>query len=123
MRQLGGWVRGNHGLLMIICCVVPMALLAAIFAFRVPLDAIGLFAIMLLCPVMHLLMMRGMGHGEHQQQGSSHNEAATSQKPGSVKVEKELILAGGKSGEATLNNLQIQATEKLGVNGNNDRAS
>lgn len=67
--------KGNHTLLMVVCCVVPMALLAAIFLFNVPISTIGLFAVVLLCPLMHLFMMRSMGHG-HQQAGC-HDDART----------------------------------------------
>ncbi len=65
-------IKGNHALLMIICCVVPMALLAAIFVFNVPIGTVGLFLIMLACPLMHVFMMRGMGHGDQHQGASCH---------------------------------------------------
>lgn len=67
MNQLGSWFRNNHVLLMAIGCVLPLGILAAIFVFNLPLGTVGLFAIVLLCPLMHLLMMRGMGHGDHGQ--------------------------------------------------------
>ncbi|MCL5960212.1 MAG: DUF2933 domain-containing protein [Chloroflexi bacterium] len=66
MNDIARLFKGNHTLLMVICCVVPMAFLAAVFVFNVPLGTIGTFAILMLCPLMHLFMMKGMGHGDQQ---------------------------------------------------------
>lgn len=71
--RVGGINR--HALLMIACCAVPLALIAAVTLFRIDLGGIGYWAILLLCPLMHLFMMRGMHnhgadracHGEGQQ--------------------------------------------------------
>ncbi len=66
MNQLTGWLRNNHMLLMVIGCGLPLIVLAAIYVFNVPLGSVALVGVMLLCPLMHLFMMRGMGHGNHQ---------------------------------------------------------
>ncbi|TKJ29585.1 MAG: hypothetical protein CEE40_07955 [Chloroflexi bacterium B3_Chlor] len=50
----------------VLCSLLPLAAIVAIWVLGVPLDSVLLFAIVLLCPLGHLLMMRG-GH----QQGSS----------------------------------------------------
>ncbi len=70
-------IRGNHALLMVICCAVPMALLAAVFVFNVDIGSVGLFLIMLACPLMHVFMMKGMGHGDHQKGASCHGGTTT----------------------------------------------
>lgn len=72
MTEIIRSLRGNHALLMVICCAVPLALLAAVFVFNVPIGTVGLFVIMLACPLMHVFMMRGMGHGDHQKGASCH---------------------------------------------------
>jgi hypothetical protein len=53
----------KHTLLMVLGCGLPMAALAAIFLFQVQVSTVLLVAILLLCPLLHLLMMRD--HGSH----------------------------------------------------------
>ena len=52
----------KHALLMLACCLVPLAILGVVLTSGVNLGGYLPFAIMLLCPLMHILMMRGMGH-------------------------------------------------------------
>jgi hypothetical protein len=64
---------------MLACCLIPLGLLAAVMLFNVDLGSVGLFAIVLLCPLLHILMMRGMrhDHGHTTQVGQScHQEVA-----------------------------------------------
>ena len=57
----------KHLILMAIGCLLPLAALAAIFIFQVEVSTLLLFGLFLLCPAMHLLMMRDhMGHGPQQ---------------------------------------------------------
>lgn len=54
----------KHLMLMVIGCLLP---LAAIFIFQVQVSTVLLLGLVLLCPAMHLLLMRGhMSHGAHQ---------------------------------------------------------
>lgn len=56
----------KHALLMILGCLFPIVALAAIFLFQVQVNTIILVAILLLCPILHLLMMRDhAGHTPH----------------------------------------------------------
>ncbi len=53
----------KHGLLILACCLVPLAAWAAIFTFRIPTDAVLLVGLTLFCPLSHLAMMKFMlGH-------------------------------------------------------------
>lgn len=52
---------GNkHLLIMILCCLAPIAALAAISILKIPLTTALTVALVLLCPLGHLLLMRGM---------------------------------------------------------------
>lgn len=57
----------SHMLLMLLCCLVPIGLIAVVAIFGISLGALTPylpFAIVLLCPVLMFFMMRGMGHKE-----------------------------------------------------------
>ena len=55
-------VSAKHLLIMLACCLIPLGLLGAVLFLNVDLGSFGLVAIMLLCPLLHVFMMRGMGH-------------------------------------------------------------
>jgi uncharacterized membrane protein len=55
----------KHVLLMVLCCLIPLVGLAAISIFRIPANTVIYTGLALLCPVMHLLMMRIMTHHDH----------------------------------------------------------
>lgn len=48
----------KHLLLMVIGCIVPILALAAVFLFQIPIGTVFLFGLFLLCPALHLWMMR-----------------------------------------------------------------
>lgn len=61
----------KHLLIMLACCLLPIAGIVVVAGFNVPLGTVGTFAFLLICPLGHLLMMRSMGHKEHHQNTSS----------------------------------------------------
>lgn len=57
----------HHFWLMLLCCLIPIVALGAIFLFTIPVNTVLLVGIFLLCPILHLWMMKGMvghAHGE-----------------------------------------------------------
>jgi hypothetical protein len=65
----------KHLLIMLACCLIPLAGLVAITVFRVPTSSVVYFGLILLCPALHLLMMRGMTHppGPERSEGVGHD--------------------------------------------------
>jgi len=52
-------IKKNHALAMILCCGIPIVGIMALSFFGI-LGSWGYYALILVCPVGHLLMMRGM---------------------------------------------------------------
>ena len=55
-------MKRSHWILMLLCCLIPLAGIAAIVLFRVPTSSVLYFALVLMCPLLHLVMMRSMRH-------------------------------------------------------------
>ena len=55
----------KHALIMALCCLMPLALLAVLWAMGVS-ESYLVFGVILLCPILHIVMMRGMHKsGDH----------------------------------------------------------
>jgi hypothetical protein len=48
---------------MLLCCLIPLAAIGGLFLFQVEITPGIWFGIMLLCPVLHLVMMKFMMQG------------------------------------------------------------
>ncbi len=76
---------GKHMLLMAICCLVPLLIIVAVGTFGLslgPLQGLVPFAAALMCPLMMIFMMRGMGsmgHGAEGDHSHHHVDALRSQ--------------------------------------------
>ena len=74
-------MKKSHMWMMILCCLIPVAGLAAVYFFQIPLSKVVFFGIMLICPISHLLMMKFMGHDhsspEQHSQHQHHSGAVT----------------------------------------------
>jgi predicted Na+-dependent transporter len=69
----------RHALIMLACCLIPLVALGAIFIFKVPVNNVLYFGLVLLCPVLHLLMMGSMLKHDHNEHQAQHHEVAQPQ--------------------------------------------
>lgn len=53
---------GGHPWWMMALCLLPIAAIAAISLLQVPVSSVLWIGLLLLCPLTHVFMMRGMGH-------------------------------------------------------------
>jgi hypothetical protein len=59
--------KGKHLWLMVLGCLAPIATLGAIFLFNISISTTLLAGLILLCPLLHLWMMRGGGHAHDEE--------------------------------------------------------
>jgi len=55
-------INKNHALMMILCCGIPLVGIMALSSLGI-LGSWGYYALILLCPLGHIFMMRGMHSG------------------------------------------------------------
>ncbi|MDO8725892.1 MAG: DUF2933 domain-containing protein [Candidatus Methanoperedens sp.] len=58
----GFFSRHKHTLMMVLGCLIPLLILGILWVAGVSQNILS-FGILLLCPIMHLLMMKNMNHG------------------------------------------------------------
>ena len=64
----------KHVLIMLACCLIPLVALAAVFVLKIPANSVIYLGILLLCPALHLLMMKNMmGHDHTGQDHAAHH--------------------------------------------------
>lgn len=64
----------KHVLILLLCCLLPAAAIGAIVLLRVPVERALLIALVLLCPLSHLLMMKYMPHQESHLPGQARQD-------------------------------------------------
>jgi len=71
-------MKKSHMWLMVLCCLIPVVGVVLVSFFKVPLNNVLFYGMILLCPLSHLLMMRFMGHDHSSEQHSEHPHHSTS---------------------------------------------
>ena len=66
----------KHALIMLLCCLIPIAAFVAVSVFNVPLSNVLLFGLILLCPLSHILLMKFM-MPHHDELPAAHRQAET----------------------------------------------
>lgn len=69
----------KHLLIMLACCLIPIALILAVSLFGLSLGSLTPllpYALALMCPLMMIFMMRGMGHGHGDEHSHQHHSDA-----------------------------------------------
>ncbi len=81
-------MNSKHTMIMLLCCLIPLGAIFMVSVLGISLNGLGTAALVLLCPVMHILMMRGMGghnHGGQPGQPSCHETAPVAEIPAKTK--------------------------------------
>ena len=66
----------RHIWIMVLCCLIPIAGLAAVYLLNIPASNVILFGLVLLCPLLHVLLMGAMGKEHHAGQTRGHAHAS-----------------------------------------------
>ncbi len=61
----------KHTLIMVLCCLIPLVILGVLWAIGVS-GSYLIFGVILLCPLLHIFMMRGMHKRSGEGGGHDH---------------------------------------------------
>ena len=64
-------IKRNHAVMMLVCCIVPLALVFALVYFFGLSKSYLYWVVLLLCPIMHYFMMRQV-HDKKSKKGGCH---------------------------------------------------
>lgn len=62
LKSIFAKIKQNHSLMMILCCGIPLVGIMALSSLGI-LGSWGYYALILICPLGHIFMMRGMHSG------------------------------------------------------------
>jgi uncharacterized membrane protein len=68
-------MKKSHVWIMLLCCLLPVVGLFAIFVFKIPVNTVVYFVLLLLCPLSHFFMMGDM-HNHEDQTENNHDHAS-----------------------------------------------
>lgn len=68
-------MKKSHMLIMLLCCLIPVIGLAAVYFFKVPINSVLFYGMILFCPLSHLLMIKLMGHDHSSEQHSQQHHS------------------------------------------------
>ena len=77
-------MKKSHMYLMLLCCLVPVVGLILVYFFKVPLNNLLFYGMILICPLSHLLMMRFMGHDHSSNDQHADHQHHTNSLPAST---------------------------------------
>lgn len=70
-------MKKSHLWIMILCCLIPIIGMAAVFLFKVPVSNVVFYGLVLLCPLSHLLMMKYMVHDHSSEEEHAQHQHHT----------------------------------------------
>ena len=62
IHKLNTWTGNHRHFMMVLCCLIPLLILGILWVAGVSQNILSI-GIILLCPIMHLVMMKNMNHG------------------------------------------------------------